>query len=43
MSLLYDNEGDARLVVALQFDASFTDGCQLVSQNLRKCTLISNL
>ena len=30
MSLLYDNEGDARFVVRLQLDTGLSDGGQLV-------------
>jgi len=34
MPLLNNNEGDARFVIPLEFDARFTDGCQLVRQDL---------
>ena len=36
MPLLHNNKCDSWLVIRLKFDASFTNGCQLVLQHLRK-------
>ena len=36
MPLLHNNKCDSWLVIRLKFDASFTNGCQLVLQNLGK-------
>lgn len=39
MSLLHDNESDARFVIRFQFDTRLSNSCQLVLQQLQKLAL----